>query len=311
MKKFLVKFLLLLALAAGCLMALNTRYVATNYWKMENNVWKFNAVPTGIRLANFGSSHGEVGFKYDEFPQYAPFNFGVSSQKYFWDYGILQQYAGHFAPKAVVLLPVSYFGITARSKNYDDVRPRYYRFLQREHFDRWSGLDAIRYAQLPVLSAGPNMLRCFFDVPPDKIDIFSKLTTHMEEDALDKYCRNKHKTWTSGEKGEEGYRQNLAEVCRLVEFCMDKGLQPVLVTTPITTVLNDIYAQDKGFFDTFYRFIGEIQARYGVPYFDYSHDAEFSPHFELFTDRDHLNTFGAEQFTARVVADLQAAGLLE
>ena len=134
----------------------------------------------------------------------------------------------------------------------------------------------------------------------------------MTEAELQEYCQKKHDGWRKNEKGDEGYQLNLAEVCQLIKFCLDNGLQPVLVTTPITTVLNDIYAEDEDFFTTFYNFIAEVQAQFpGVPYFDYSHDTDFSPKFELFTDGDHLNVYGARAFTARVVADLQNAGLLK
>ncbi len=313
MKRFLVKSLLFLALTFGIMLALNRRYEETNHWKKENNVWKFNFVPDGIQLANFGSSHGEVSFKYDGLPQYTTFNFGLSSQRYFWDYGLLRQYADRFAPEAVVLLPVSYFGITGRS-NYDDIRPRYYRFLRREYFDRWDTIEAIRYAKLPVLIAGTNILRCIKDIPPEHIDVFAGRTSHLAGEALRTYCLNKHQKWTSPqhEGGKEGYRQNLAELCQLVELCLERGLRPILITTPICTVLNDIYAEDEDFFPTFYRFIADMQAQFpGLLHFDYSHDPEFSPKVMLFADGDHLNASGAELFTARVVADLQEAGLLE
>ena len=308
MKKFLYKMIILTL----PFFVINLCYVSTNHWKAENNVWKFNFVPDDIQLANFGSSHGEVNFIYESFPQYKTFNFGISSQRYFWDYGILQQYSDNFVPGAVVLLPISYFGITARPKNYNDVRPRYYRFLEKEYFDMWSLQEWIQYFKLPVLSAGTNLMKCIKDIPPENIDVFNSRTTYMTEDELQEYCQKKHDSWSKNDKGEEGYKQNLAELYQLVKLCLDNGLQPVLVTTPITTVLNDIYEKDEDFFKTFYHFISDVQTQFpNVPYFDYSHDTEFSPKFELFADGDHLNVYGAREFTAHVVADLQEAGLLQ
>lgn len=315
MKKLALKFLLLILPFIIFIFLINARYVSTNHWKAENNVWKFNFVPEQIQLANFGSSHGEYGFFYDDFSQYRTFNFAVNSQRYFWDYGILQQYIDSFAPNAVVLLPISYFGIIGRAENYDDLRPRYYRFLKKKYFDEWSIWDYIRYVSVPLLSAGKNIMKIFDDIPAENIDVFNSRTIYMTEAELQDYCHKKHESWTNPEKekGDEGYLQNLEEVCQLVKFCLDKGLKPVLVTTPITTVLNDIYKeQSPNFFPTFYRFIADVQDQFpGVPYFDYSHDPEFSSNFELFADGDHLNVYGARQFTARVVQDLQEAGLLQ
>lgn len=315
MRKLVLKLALLFGVLSFVLGILTVRYVSTNYWKAENNVWKFNSVPEGIQLANFGSSHGECQFKYEDFPQYTAFNFGVSGQRYFWDYGIMQQYSGNFAPGAVVMLPISYFGITSRLKDYSALRPRYYRFLEKQYFDQWSLPEAVRYKFLPVLSAGKNILRCFKDVPAESIDIFHTRTTYMDDETLMEYCQTKYEAWTNpeNERGEEGYKQNLEEACLLVDFCLKNGLKPVLITAPITTILNDIYAEKSpDFFPTFYRFIEDIQDRFpSVPYFDYSHDSEFSPEFQLFLDGDHLNVDGVKKFTARVMADLQAAGLLQ
>lgn len=312
MKKLALKLLLLILPVVVFMFMINARYISTNHWKAENNVWKFNFVPDDIQLANLGSSHGAYGFFYDDFSQYRTFNFGLNSQRYFWDYALLQQYIDSFAPNAVVLLPISYFAITGRVENYDELRPRYYRFLKKKYFDTWDLLDSIRYASIPVLSAGKNIKKCFDDIPPEDIDGFNSRTTYMTKAELQEYCQKKHDSWRKDEKGDEGYQLNLAEVCQLVKFCLDNGLQPVLVTTPITTVLNDIYAEDEDFFKTFYDFIAEVQSQFpGVPYFDYSHDPDFSPKFELFADGDHLNVYGARAFTARVVADLQNAGLLQ
>ena len=289
------------------------RYISTNHWKAENNVWKFNFVPEGIQLANLGASHGEVGFIYDDFPQYKTFNFALSAQWYFWDYGILQQYIDNFAPGAVVLLLVSYFGITAHPDDYNEFHPRYYRFVKKEYFDEWNGGEFIQYAKFPILSAGNNLFKCIKDIPESNIDKIRDRTYILELEELEKYSQARYKQWTTeDEKGEVGYQQNLTEVCQLVKFCLDNGLKPVLVTTPVTSVLNDIYAEDENFFKTFYRFIADIQAQFPeVQYFDYSHDSDFSPQLKLFGDGDHLNIYGAKTFTARVVADLQEAELLK
>ena len=83
MKKLVLKFLLLILPIIIFIFLINARYVSTNHWKAENNVWKFNFVPDDIQLANFGSSHGEYGFFYDDFSQYKTFNFAVNSQRYF------------------------------------------------------------------------------------------------------------------------------------------------------------------------------------------------------------------------------------
>jgi hypothetical protein len=67
----------------------------TNYWKLQNSVDKFNAVPHNIQLANLGSSHGTDGFDYTGIP-YRTFNFALGGQHYPYDYAILNQYINDF-----------------------------------------------------------------------------------------------------------------------------------------------------------------------------------------------------------------------
>jgi hypothetical protein len=164
---------------------------------------------------------------------------------------------------------------------------------------------------VPVLTAGPNLIHIIKDNPS------SWEFKTMAGDELIKYCEEKHKSWTTDTKiefeaGEEGFAYNKQLAGQIIEFCYAHDIQPVLISTPVTSVLNKIYAErSPDFFDTFYRFTRELQEYYpNLPYFDYSHDPRFEDDFPLFRDGDHLNIFGAEKFTAIVVSDLRASGIL-
>jgi hypothetical protein len=115
------------------------------------------------------------------------------------------------------------------------------------------------------------------------------------------------------EAGEEGFAYNQELVCKMVELCLAHDIRPVLVATPITSILNSIYDKNApDFFDTFYRFAREICEKYpGLEFFDYSHDNRFVNDFSLFIDSDHLNDYGAEKFTPIMAADLEASGILK
>jgi len=307
MKKFLLKCLLLFS-SVGIL---NLIYIKSNYWKANivNETLKFKYVPGNILLANVGSSHGLVSFDYSNLPKQG-FNFGLSGQQYLYDYLVLKQYIGRFSKNAVLLIPISYFQITRIKTDYQDQRARYYRFLAKEYMDIYSMREKILFTLIPVLTAGDTIKFIIKD-----IDIPSRLG-FMTEPELIKYCTGKYREWTTDEKyvfesGEEGFVHNKYLVSQIIEFCYDNDIQPVLITTPITSILNNIYAEkSSGFLDTFYRFTRELQEAYpNLHYFDYSHDPRFENDFYLFKDGDHLNTIGAEKFTAIVISDLQASGL--
>jgi len=314
MKKFIIKFFLLFTLFLLTIIVLNFIYVNSNYWKNVVEVSKFKNIPEHIQLANIGSSHGVYDFDYSNIP-YRSFNFALNSQLFLYDYALLRQYSNRFDKNAILLIPISYFQITRIKTDFKDQRARYYRFLEDKYMDFHSIREKILFSFLPVLTAGDTFRFIFkdIDIPPR-----SKFMTEPE---LVKYCTTKHKQWTTTtdnkdeydfEAGEEGFVHNKLLVSQIVEFCYSRDIQPVLITTPITSILNNIYAEKSpGFFDTFYRFTHELQEAYPhLPYLDYSHDPRFENDFSLFKDGDHLNIFGTEKFTAIVISDLQTSGLL-
>ncbi|GHV04439.1 hypothetical protein FACS189485_09840 [Spirochaetia bacterium] len=91
----------------------------TNSWKYQNDVEKFSHVPRNIQLANFGSSHGLLGFDWSNAP-YTTFNFSLTSQRHLFDFSLLQQYSDHFAKDAVALFLIEYFEITSAVKKFPD-----------------------------------------------------------------------------------------------------------------------------------------------------------------------------------------------
>jgi hypothetical protein len=312
MKKLFGKFALMFLLVLPTIGILNFLYMKTNVWKNAiSDVGKFETVPGNIQIANVGSSHGLCSFDYRDIP-YRSFNFALSSQRFIYDYAILQQYIDRFDKNAVLLIPISYFQITRIKTDFKDHRARYYQFLDKRYLDTYSVLEKL-YLSIPVLTAGYNLMCIIKDIPSEsEVEIKT-----MAGDELVTYCENKHESWTTDtdmevEAAEEGFAYNKQLVGQIIEFCYAHEIQPVLISTPITSVLNEIYAKrSPDFFDTFYHFTRELQKYYpNLRYFDYSHDSRFEDDFPLFRDGDHLNTVGAEKFTAIVISDLRSSGIL-
>ena len=309
MKNFFGKSIVLFLLLISTIAFLNFLYTNTNYWK--NNVSsKFLDVPENIQLANVGSSHGINSFDYSDV-SYRGFNFGLSDQRFLYDYAIIKQYAGKFDKNAVLLIPISYFEITQIKSNFKDQRARYYHFLDKENMDFYSIQEKILFTRIPVLTAGQTFKFIIKDQPPTPV---LKVTKEPE---LTRHSINRHRKWTSDrradiENREKGFAHNKSLVSQIVEFCYAHDIQPVLITTPITSAMNNIFREKTpDFFDDFYRFTSELQEAYpSLPYLDYSHDPRFENDFSLFRDSDHLNINGAKKFTSVVVSDLQTNGLL-
>jgi len=312
MKKFAIKGLLFFILILSSIGILNYLYIKTNYWQNTVVRGKFKNVPEHIQLANVGSSHGVRSFKYSNVP-YISFNFALSSQRFLYDYAILKQYITRFDENAVLLIPISYHQITSIKTNFRDQRARYYHFLDREYMDFYSTQEKILFTIIPVMTAGSTLRFIIKDQKPT-VGGISRTTKEPE---LTRYCVEKHKSWTNDRKSdikkrEERFTKNKYLASQIIELCYANNIRPVLVSTPITSVLNNIYMKKTpDFFDDFYRFTRELQEAYpGLPYFDYSHDPRFTNDFSLFYNGDHLNIAGAGKFTAIVISDLQASGLL-
>jgi hypothetical protein len=234
---------------------------------------------------------------------------------------VLKQYLNHFDRGAVCVILVEYFEITRVKKDFSDQIMRYSRFLDRRNMPEYHLANYIQYASFPVLSLGNNIFNSGLnnldkDLIAEQIERRSSTMTISE---LEEYCLKKHESWTTdsvngfeAEAGEDGFAYNQALLGNLIDLCLAHDIRPVLVSTPVTSILNDIYAEKSpAFFDTFYRFSHEVCAKYpGLLYFDYSHDPRFTGDFSLFFDGDHLNTDGATKFTRVVGDDLISAGFL-
>lgn len=275
---------------------------------------RFSDILYNLELGNVGSSHACYGIDWSNVPEIRAWNLALSAQPYFYDYAVLRKYIDHFADNAAIVICLSYREID-QVLDCTPYRARYYRILSRNEMDFWSPKECIWYRLLPVLSAGQNALRIFNDFSPERLSPYFNRDTYLDGEELYNYCIKKHKEWTRCDDKitPKGYTQNLDKVVEIIELCHAHRLRPVLITMPVTDVLNNIYKEKTPeFLTTFRQFSADLHERYpDVPYFDYSHDKIFSSHHEFFYDGDHLNNKGAALFTKTLVADLRLAGILE
>jgi hypothetical protein len=314
MKRFILKVLFLALLSIISIGILNFLYKRTEFWKNEYKAGKFFAMPDNIQLANFGSSHGG-GFDYTGLP-YRTFNFSFDNQLYPYDYALLSQYIEKFDKNAVAIILIEYFEVTNIKEPADQSQSWYYRILDKEYLPTYSWKEYLLYAAVPVLTAGTNIVKITIDI---RIEGNSDYSTRVESERINN-AKKRYDMWTKSiglnlgiDSGEEGFAYNKNLVSKMIELCYAHDVQPVLISTPITSILNQIYAENSpDFFDTFYRFSRELQEAYpSLSYFDYSHDPRFENDFSLFVDQDHLNAAGSKKWTAIVIEDLKAAGILE
>lgn len=312
MRQFLIKISAITIPFVVLLLVLNYAFSKSYWWTVYyTEQEKFSHVPQNIQLANVGSSHGACSFDYDDFPNLTAYNMGISWQHHKYNYYMIKQYVDSFAKNAVLLVPISYFDIT---RIEEERLYKYYKILEKENFPDWSIKGWLLYKCFPLCSTREIYKKIIMNKGNDPDLIRRKKENLFENEIL--FSSEMYFNWWMGdnsniEKGEEGFQYNIEAVSKIIDFCCEHKIIPVLVTTPQADKLNDLYAETD-FFNTFYRFTDVLKDKYpSIIYLDYSQDKKYSSDYSLFSDSAHLNNKGAKKFTAQIVQDLKDAGLLE
>ena len=285
-----------------------------------NRISQFRAMPEGIVLANTGSSHGQFSFNYTDFAPLRTFNFGLPAQSLLYDRNLLRQFAPRFAPGSVVLVPVSYFEVSAIVEEHllESYRARYFRLLDRANIDRCDNLATyVKYRYLPSLMAKHPFRTIVQNLRPENVlpEEGGGVPQFSDKTAAEQYenLAFTKKTFDNNfrESGAEGAAYNKALLRNITALCLSHGITPVLVTTPLTTMYNDLY-EAAGFFPAFEQFKADVlAANPGTAWLDYSHDAAFTEDYALFFDGDHMNDEGAAAMTRRILSDLRERRILD
>lgn len=287
---------------------LNSLYLQTNqYRNTVQDVAKFAEIPANLDLINLGTSHGKFAFEYTE-QGIQGFNAALDSQDFYYDRQILSTVLPHLKKGAVVLIPVSYFSFSFNladsPENFLSQNRKYYHFLAPAQIKNYASLEKLK-TKIPVINAGEKIRAIIRDEAPFGYEKIEKnIFGQYRIDKAGQERAEHHMTFIK--KGiRPAYVQQLGD---LIIQCRQNGLQPLLVTTPFTDSYN------KGFSPAFLaRFYGEIASLTRITpsllYLDYAQDARFRD-IDLFLDSDHLNRLGRKKFTAIILQDLQAKGII-
>ncbi len=302
MKRFLKTILIYAAVLSGLTLIVNQMYYI-RHTKPNNNTVKFSSVPYGIEICNLGSSHGLNGFNYVGTDKVC-FNFALGSQRLCYDSRLLRYYLSHLSENAVVFIPVSYFSFFGPEEeerpDFASKNRRYYDFLPGEYIIGYSIKEKIRECWLPALAFTADE-RLFDALFPHAAHTDNWSRTVSPEDA----AKDGEKRYVDHVKNNLGADEkrlynggDISSLYEMISLCREKGIEPILVTTPYLSEYPDaIRESDPGFFTDFYAVIDEVQERTGIRYFDYSMDARFQSAYSLFMNVDHLNREGAKLFT--------------
>lgn len=320
MKKFIVKFILFVAVIVVPFSILNGLYKNTNYWKSSNETYELRYYPDGIALLNLGNSHEMAGFCYGKFYRGVSNNFATSSQPFYYSHQVLKSAEESIADGAVVLIPISCFDwyynwreLFGEIRTYNN---RYYSFLKPWQICGFNMDDYIECGVCPLFTAKENVKYIFQDINLPDIEYVDN--SMLMDNGIDyanevvdyKYNSLMNDVMDLGPKKDRVYEQNKNDMIHLIDYCYTKGYRPVLLSTPVTSLLNDRFSEDfKNDFDEKNQ---EICRSYpDLLFLDYSKDKEFTDNLQYFRDSDHMNSYGGDAYTERVLSDLVKAGMID
>lgn len=309
MKRFLFKLFIFGVIILSILSVYNAAY---NQLRSDDfyGDGKFVHVPMNITISNTGSSHGVYAFDYSELGQQETgFNFALISQSLTYDYRILREYRNHLADGGVLFIPVSYpsFSVDEEAgEDFESKNQRYYRFLSPANIKCF---DINTYAGLHFFPA-------LYESTADVMKIFIKGILNKRpiiEDTYDvdntefDYAADADKAFHRHYKvNEDGSisinHEEIKALYSIIDLCKDKGIRPVLISTPLRSEYADMY--DQQFLDEFYSIINDVQKRTGCEYYDYSHDKRFEQSQPYMRNSDHLSAEGAKAFTKIIMDEI-------
>ena len=275
-------------------------------YNVDPSTNKFIHIPDTIQICNFGASHGQQGFNYEDLEnEYACFNFGLSAQSLSYDYRLFQYYSGHIAENAVVFIPVSYpmlFKAEGAGPENLSKNKRYYSILPKELIREYDYRTDIYVKFFPALASSTDALVRTLTGKDEVEEIWQSVATDMSISANAK-ARAKalvvdKDIYHDADAAEIGNQEEIDALYALVKGCQERGAIPVLITTPLPHQLTEAVMETaENFYECFYSLIDQVVKDTGVEYYDYAFDERFVNEYSWFADADHLNKEGARNFT--------------
>lgn len=298
---------------------INQFYKYAEYNFKDNNISVFRKVPKGIQVANLGTSHGGA-FDYSYFPELKAVNMALPSQPLKWDLAVLNQYVDRFENDSVLFILVSYGEIDGIQPKIQEDKfiSRYYQFLSPSNIYDFDFFKFLKLKFFPLAQAAH----------PFKLIKENVLTKSANGEKIRRFSESNYLETCTPEfvyhafesafprKHEEGFEYNKSLLIQLVDICHAHKIHPVIVTAPVTKIVNDIVAENSNIFEVYAELQKQVlkyceDNNISCAWYDYSRVPEFSENYDIFQDSTHLNKEGQGKFTKAIIARVRADNILK
>lgn len=315
----MIVLIIILSLIA-CAFFQNALYKRTNAYRNQFvDVRKFSekgGVGNNLEIINLGSNHPKFGFDYTGLDVKGE-NWAVGPQTLEYDFTILRNNVSHLAPNAVVVIPICLLKLFLYRQKGRTVHTKYYTFLKPKDIVGYSQLDKWSNYSFPLLFHPMRLRRLLKDTKKDNrlsLDVnLCKTEADLNKDAdrwIDIWNKEfdiKLPTPTLSAENKSDIQKNIQILKEMIEFCLSKGLRPVIAILPVTNYLYSRFTPE--FIENhILAYIAEAN-EVKVPVKNYLTDERFTDP-SLYINSFFFNTKGRKKFTKHFIEDLRAQSIL-
>lgn len=256
----------------------------------------------------FGSSHTFYGIR-PEYLEGRAFSLANVSQPWKLDIWLLKRWAERCKQLKTIIWPISFyswFGSGRLEDGTESYRCRFYKIYM--HCDLYPDFSKYNLELSDYRTAkgklGTAVYNLFHDDADPGYDAYGwgnqyKLSTkYMEKwnDGTEAAAAVKRHTVKSFEHTEK----NIGLMTEVAEFCQQRGIRLVIITTPCWHAYTDSLNSTQ--LNRMYELTRQFQQKYHLTYLDYLKDPRFVP--DDFFDSNHLSDVGAEKFSKILKEDI-------
>lgn len=297
-------------------------FIGSDHQIYPDNYWYREHGERNYALVNLGSSSAKWAYWYDDFDIKA-MNWAQQPQTLLEDFNLLRTYHSILRKNGYVLITVMPFtGLNKETGIYDAIK-----YLQLETqgeaiepvlFDK-----AKRYAKYPILFGKPAIkawVRYILrkEVKDDRFEKWNRGDNPLSEEELKADAKRWMANWKTQfgisdfeapltDENQRGRDYRVELMRKMIDFCQERGYQPVLVIPPVTEYLAEEFTPK---FSQIYIYDYLRQVCRNVKLLDYSKERSLMEK-DYYMNSFFMNRCGARAFTERVLKDLELMRMSE
>ena len=266
-------------------------------------VGKVDYVNTGSTFASYGIDYKLAGVN--------GLNLALCPQPLAADYKMLKHFSCCYNPGATVFITIADLAFAKQGYTETKVVDKYYKILSRSEIDSYHPLRAIRAKYFPVLYSWKNFLRFYRDIRLNRDRDVCVNENDLEAVAADAYKRCK--AWkrefslTNLQDGAQGrgfseeFDYTCEIVAKMVRWCREHDLKPVLVNLPVTNEMENNFTEE--FLDAFYyNHVNKLAEDLNIKFINLQKNDKLKDYL-LYLDSCRLNKAGREVVTKLLLAE--------